>query len=93
MASQRLEKIAFGIAFGFFKIQDKISKSRGKGGIRSKDEDQITGLDIPEMGVLGYVNEDPITVKDAGVEHISTHGPGVPTKVGKVESKAGVRQG
>ena len=46
--------VIFGIAFGFFKIQDKISKSRGKGGIRSKDEDQITGLDIPEMGVEAY---------------------------------------
>ncbi len=46
--------VIFGIAFGFFKIQDKISKARGKGGIRSKDEDQITGLDIPEMGVEAY---------------------------------------
>jgi Amt family ammonium transporter len=46
--------VIFGIAFGFFKIQDKISKARGKGGIRSKEEDQITGLDIPEMGVEAY---------------------------------------
>ncbi len=46
--------VIFGIAYSFFKIQDKISKARGKGGIRSKDEDQITGLDIPEMGVEAY---------------------------------------
>jgi Amt family ammonium transporter len=46
--------VIFGIAFSFFKIQDMISKARGKGGIRSKEEDQITGLDIPEMGVEAY---------------------------------------
>ena len=46
--------VIFGIAFSFFKIQDTISKSRGNGGIRSKDEDQVTGLDIPEMGVEAY---------------------------------------
>ncbi len=46
--------VIFGIAFSFFKIQDKISKARGNGGIRSKEEDQITGLDIPEMGVEAY---------------------------------------
>ena len=32
------------------------------------------------MGVLGYVNEDPIMVRNAGQEHLSTHGPGVPSK-------------
>jgi len=46
--------VIFGIAFGFFKIQDKISKSTGKGGIRSKEEDEIMGLDLPEMGVEAY---------------------------------------
>ena len=46
--------VIFGIAFAFFKIQDMISKSTGKGGIRSKDEDQIMGLDLPEMGVEAY---------------------------------------
>jgi ammonium transporter, Amt family len=46
--------VIFGIAFGFFKIQDKISKGTGKGGIRSKEEDEIVGLDFPEMGVEAY---------------------------------------
>jgi hypothetical protein len=39
---------------------------------------EIEGLDIPEMGVLGYVTEDPVVVQTAGQEHISTYGPGVP---------------
>ena len=42
--------VIFGVAFGFFKIQNKITK----GGIRSTEEDEINGLDLPEMGVLGY---------------------------------------
>jgi ammonium transporter, Amt family len=46
--------VIFGIAFAFFKLQDKISKAMGKGGIRSKPEDEIEGLDLPEMGVLAY---------------------------------------
>ena len=46
--------VIFGIAFAFFKIQDSISKAMGKGGIRSKEEDEIAGLDIREMGVLAY---------------------------------------
>jgi len=46
--------VILGIAYGFFKIQDSISKARGKGGIRSKEEDEIAGLDIPEMGVAAY---------------------------------------
>jgi len=41
-----------GIAYAFFKIQDKLTK----GGIRSNEEDEIGGLDVPEMGVLGYVD-------------------------------------
>ncbi len=39
-----------GIAFAFFKIQNMLTK----GGIRSDDEDEIAGLDLPEMGVLAY---------------------------------------
>jgi hypothetical protein len=31
-----------------------ISKSSGKGGIRSKEEDEMVGLDIPEVGVHAY---------------------------------------
>ena len=43
-----------GIAYSFFKLQDTISKKMGKGGIRSKAEDEIGGLDLPEMGVYAY---------------------------------------
>jgi Amt family ammonium transporter len=46
--------VIFGVAFGFFKLQDTISKKLGKGGIRSSEEDEIQGLDIPEMGVHAY---------------------------------------
>jgi ammonium transporter, Amt family len=42
--------VIFGFAFGFFKLQNKIMK----GGIRSKEEDELVGLDIPEMGVTAY---------------------------------------
>ncbi len=42
--------VIFGIAFGFFKIQNKITK----GGIRVPEEWEISGVDLPEMGVLGY---------------------------------------
>ena len=43
--------VIFGIAFAFFKIQNT---ARRKGGIRSTPEDEIAGLDLPEMGVLAY---------------------------------------
>jgi Amt family ammonium transporter len=42
--------VIFPIAYGFFKIQNKLTK----GGIRSAEEDEISGLDLPEMGVLAY---------------------------------------
>jgi Amt family ammonium transporter len=41
-----------GIAYAFFKIQNKLTK----GGIRSTEADEIAGLDRPEMGVLAYDN-------------------------------------
>jgi Amt family ammonium transporter len=40
----------FIIMYGFFKISNKITP------IRVKAEDEIAGLDIPEMGVHGYVD-------------------------------------
>jgi Amt family ammonium transporter len=43
---------AWGGGYLFFKIQDKIQ------GIRSKPEDELAGLDLPEMGALGYVDVD-----------------------------------
>jgi Amt family ammonium transporter len=40
--------VIFGIAFTWFKLSNKISP------IRSKEEDELVGLDLPEMGVLAY---------------------------------------
>ena len=42
--------VIFGVAYAFFKLQDKIMK----GGIRSAEADEIEGLDLPEMGMLAY---------------------------------------
>ena len=42
--------VMFGIALTFFKLQNKLTK----GGIRSAAEDEVEGLDLPEMGVLAY---------------------------------------
>ena len=42
--------VIFGTAFAFFKIQNSITK----GGIRSAEDDEINGLDLPEMGVRAY---------------------------------------
>lgn len=42
--------VIFGIAFAFFKIQDKLTK----GGIRPPAEMEIAGMDMPEMGSLAY---------------------------------------
>ncbi len=42
--------VIFGIAFLFFKVQDKVMK----GGIRPTAEVEMAGMDIPEMGVLAY---------------------------------------
>jgi ammonium transporter, Amt family len=39
-----------GSSFLFFKIQNALTK----GGIRSDADDEIAGLDLPEMGVLAY---------------------------------------
>ena len=42
--------VIFGMAFAFFKIQNKLTK----GGIRVTEDVEISGLDIPEMGVAAY---------------------------------------
>jgi ammonium transporter, Amt family len=42
--------VIFGIAYAFFKIQNKLTK----GGIRVTEDVEIAGLDIPEMGVAAY---------------------------------------
>jgi len=42
--------VILGLAYAFFAIQDKLTK----GGIRPSEEDELAGLDLPEMGVLAY---------------------------------------
>ena len=42
--------VIFGVAYTFFRIQDHLTE----GGIRSDVDDEIAGLDLPEMGVLAY---------------------------------------
>jgi Amt family ammonium transporter len=64
-----------GSAFVGFMLIEKLIGNR----VSAKTE--IEGLDIPEMGVLGYINEDTRAVQIAGEEFLATHGPGVPTKV------------
>jgi Amt family ammonium transporter len=64
----------FPVAFLFFKFIDLVHGNR----VTARDE--ITGLDITEMGVPGYVIEDPIEVKRAEEDHLNHFGPGVPKK-------------
>jgi Amt family ammonium transporter len=42
--------VILGVAFAFFKIQNALTK----GGIRSDAEEEVAGLDVPEMGILAY---------------------------------------
>jgi len=49
-----LGTVIFGVSYAFFYLQNKISIARGKGGIRSAEDDEINGLDIPELGVTAY---------------------------------------
>lgn len=75
----------FPMAFLAFFIIDKTM------GMRVSAKDEIEGLDIPEMGVLGYVNEDPIPVQNIALEHLDTHGPGVPNKIKVSKNGASTR--
>jgi len=63
---------SFPVALGFFMLLNRFW------GMRVTARDEIAGLDIPELGVSGYVDEEPIDVKRAGQDHLSQHGPGVP---------------
>jgi Amt family ammonium transporter len=63
------------VALLFFWVVDKVVGNR----VTARAE--VEGLDIHEMGVPGYVNEDTLIVQTAGQEHISTYGPGVPRVV------------
>ena len=52
--------VMFGLAYAFFKISDMVMK----GGIRSDHDTELAGLDVPDMGMHGY-NDDNLT----GFEH------------------------
>ena len=41
---------------------------------------EVEGLDVPEMGVLGYVPEETYAVQTASQDYLATFGPGVPPK-------------
>jgi ammonium transporter, Amt family len=63
----------FPVMYIFFKICQKTI------GLRVKPEDEVAGLDIPEMGVEGYVDEDPsdiMILEEIGI----TVKPTTPTK-------------
>ncbi|CAN5450109.1 ammonium transporter [soil metagenome] len=62
--------IIFGLAFGFFTLQNKFSK----GGIRPTAEMELSGMDMGEMGALAYP-EFPLV---EGV--VGGHGGGSPTE-------------
>ena len=52
------------IAFLFFKAQNALMK----GGIRSSEEDELAGLDLPEMGALAYDNLQLRELDIVGIE-------------------------
>ncbi|MDR3633643.1 MAG: ammonium transporter, partial [Isosphaeraceae bacterium] len=71
----------FPVALAFFFVVEKTMGNRVPAVV------EIGGLDIPEMGVEGYVNEDSVAVQVAGQEHLENHGPGVPKTFKPVEAK------
>jgi Amt family ammonium transporter len=55
------------LAYGFFKLQDKLTD----GGIRSTEADEIVGLDIPEMGAAAYPEFMPDAIIELDEEYES----------------------
>jgi ammonium transporter, Amt family len=49
-------------------------------GNRVSAKAEVEGLDVPEMGVLGYVPEETYAVQTASQDYLATFGPGVPPK-------------
>jgi Amt family ammonium transporter len=47
---------AFGLSYAFFSVLKRM------GVLRSRAEDELAGLDLPEMGEQGYVSGDGVTV-------------------------------
>ena len=58
--------VMFGLAYGFFKIQNALTK----GGIRSSVEDELNGLDYPEMGVTAYPGDVSYSLRDVVVDQL-----------------------
>ena len=58
------------IVFAFFKIQDALTS----GGIRADQEEELAGLDVPEMGVLAYP-EFNVSVGSVGSSSSSVSSP------------------
>ena len=52
--------VMLGIAFAFFKIQNSLTK----GGIRTSVEDELAGLDYPEMGIEAYPKDVSFSAQD-----------------------------
>ena len=73
--------VIFGLAYTFFRVQDAVSKSMGKGGIRSAAADEIAGLDGPEMGVYAYP-EFEAAIDEYEHEHAGNGEVGAPVSVG-----------
>jgi Amt family ammonium transporter len=73
--------VIFGVAYTFFSVQDKVSKARGNGGIRSAAADEIAGLDLGEMGVYAYP-EFEATIDEYEHEHATNGEVGAPVSVG-----------
>jgi Amt family ammonium transporter len=58
--------VMLGLAYGFFKIQNALTK----GGIRSSVEDELVGLDYPEMGVTAYPGDASYSLDDIVIESL-----------------------
>jgi Amt family ammonium transporter len=54
--------VIFGIAYGFFKLQNAFMK----GGIRPTAEEELEGMDMPEMGALAYPDFMEIDLEPVG---------------------------
>jgi Amt family ammonium transporter len=69
--------VMFGLALAFFKIQNAVMK----GGIRPPADEELAGLDMPEMGALAYpefIEQEAITLH-AGIS--PTHEQPIETPV------------
>jgi Amt family ammonium transporter len=52
---------------------------------------EVEGLDVPEMGVLGYVPEETYAVQTASQDYLATFGPGVPPRGSSSQAKGAGR--